>query len=253
MPATDTIPLILDESLERGKCYLIEGNLEDIIAGESIQVYMGNDTTRELITTLVFTDTTFSLPFDYTTASTFYQSLILVMNSNVKSQIEFDVTNLSLKLSPDCAQEYCSECFNLDNCGTNPTKEYLFLEWTNNDDGFGMNYTGVPLVHSLWIKGGLRNNDFPYTEDYFTTSGGTSFPVYVDAVETIELWVEDVPAYIHQALRIGVVHDEFTVNGVEYTKADGGYSPDWDTPNSLLAPVIVKLREKYQDTRNENC
>ncbi len=116
-----------------------------------------------------------------------------------------------------------------------------------------MNYTQVPLTHSLWIKGGLRNNDFPYDEDYFADSAGTDSPIYVDSVETIEMWVHDVPAYIHQALRLGVVHDSFTVNGTQYTKVAGGYSPDWDTPNSLMAPVIVKIREKYQDTKNENC
>lgn len=253
MPATEVISLIFDEPLERGKCYLLTGVLSGRVSGEHFQIRVGNDTTEEFITTIV-TNGDFSVPIDYTASSPFYKFVSLTLFSNVNDTINFDITELSLKLDPECAQEYCSECFTLDNCGTNPTKEYLYLEWTNNDDGFGMNYTGVPLIHSLWLRAGLRNEDYPYTEDYFTTSGGTHFPVYVDSVKTVELWVDDgVPAYIHDALRLGIVHDEFTVNGVEYTKGDGGYSPDWDTPNSFLAPVIVKLREKYQDTRNENC
>lgn len=247
-----TIPLILDQALERGKCYVISGNTTALGIGEDVQVRIGNETQSTLLF-LISGEGEFSEEFNYTHSSPFFQTVYFVIDTGADSDSDFDVTDVSLKLNPDCAQEYCSECFTLDNCGVAPTKEYLYLEWTNNDDGFGMNYTGVPLIHSLWIKGGLRNADYPYTEDYFTTSGGTHFPVYVDAVKTIELWVEDVPDYIHDALRLGVVHDEFTVNGVEYSKADGGYSPDWDTPNSLLAPVIVKLREKYQDTRNENC
>lgn len=252
MPVTEIVTLTFDETLERGKCYLVTGNVSGMIAGESVQVKLGNNADDELVTTIV-ADGNFSLPFDYTTSDTFFESLILTMFSNVKTSIEYDFTDLAVKLDPECAQEYCSECFSLDNCGVQPTKEYLYLEWTNNDDGFGMNYTSVPLVHSLWVKGGLRNEDYPYQEDYFSTSGGSYFPVFVDSIKTIELIVERVPAYIHDALRLGVVHDEFTVNGVKYSKVDGSYSPNWDTPNSLLSPVIVKLRESFQNTKNENC
>lgn len=246
------IPLILDEPLVRGKCYILSGTMSGRESGESALFEIGNDTTKEVLGTIV-SDGDFSLPFNYTSSSTFFQTLYIRERTGVDSDIDFDITNLALKLSEDCATEYCSECFNLDNCGTQPTKEYLFLEWNNNDDGFGMNYTSAPLTHSLWIKGGLRNADYPYQEDYFTTSGGTHFPVYVDSVKTVEMWVEDLPEYIHDALRLGVVHDNFTVNGLPYSKAEGGYSPDWDTPNSMLAPVVVKLREKFQDTKNDNC
>lgn len=246
------IPLTLDQQLERGKCYLLTGTMAGRESGESALIQIGNDTTKDLLGTLV-ADGDFSLPYSYTTSSPYAQTLYIAERTGADTDVDFQITDLALKLNPSCAEEYCSECFSLDNCGVAPTKDYLHLEWTNNDDGFGMNYTGVPLIHSLWIKGGLRNEDYPYTEDYFTTSGGTHFPVYVDSVKTIEMWVEDVPAYIHDALRLGVVHDEFTVNGVDYAKAEGGYSPDWDTPNTLLAPVIVKLREKYQNTKNENC
>lgn len=248
----ETITLILDDPLERGRCYIVSGTVTGIAADEDIQVRIGNETESELLF-LIGADGAFSEQFDYTSSSTFFKSLILVIDTGSDSDYEFDITDLALKLDPECSTEYCSECFNLDNCGVAPTKEYLYLEWTNNDDGFGMNYTSVPLVHSLWIKGGLRNADYPYQEDYFSTSGGFHFPVYVDATKTVEMIVEDVPEYIHDALRLGVVHDNFTVNGVQYSKGDGGYSPDWDTPNSLMAPVVVKLRESLQDTKNENC
>lgn len=251
MPATQIIELIT-EPLERGKCYLLTGTLSDRDSGESVQVRIGNTSVKDFLGTLV-ANGDFNISINYTSSSTFYKSVYLTLFSNISDTIDFEITNLALKLSPDCATEYCSECFDKQECDDSSSQETLYLEWTNNDDGFGMNYTSVPLVHSLWIKGGLRNADYPYDEDFFTTSGGTHFPVYVDSVKTVEMWVHDVPTYIHDALRLGVVHDEFTVNNVPYSKADGGYSPDWDTPNSLMAPVIVKLREKFQDTKNENC
>lgn len=250
--ATETIKLTLDTSLERGKCYIISGTITGIENDEDVQLRIGNDTSTELLF-LIANDGEFTVSFDYTTSSTFFQSVYLVIDTGADPTYTWTIDDLSLKLDPDCASEYCSECFNLDNCGENPNKEYLFLEWTNEDDGFGMDYTSVPLRHSLWVKGGLRNAGFPYEEDYFTTSGGNNFPVYVDSIKNIELWVEDVADYIHDALRLGVVHDHFYVNGVEYTKAQGNYEPDYDTPNSLLAPVIIKIREKFQNTKNDNC
>lgn len=249
---TETITLNLYTPLERGKCYILSGTVSNLGAGEDIIIKIGNSTSSENVF-LISADGDFSEQFDYTSSDTYFQSLILTADSGNNETFEYNITNLALKLDPECATEYCSECFDLDNCGVSNSQEYLYLEWTNNDDGFGMNYTEVPLVHSLWIKAALRNADYPYEEDYFTTSSGNHFPVYVDSVKTVEMWVHDVPEYIHDALRIGVVHDNFTVNGTQYSKSDGGYSPDWDTPNSLLAPVIVKIREKYQDTKNENC
>lgn len=245
------IELVL-EPLQRGKCYIFSGTMTDWVTGQGISVLIGNST-ETFPLGAVATNGDFTFSFYYTSSDTFYKSIYILENPLTGDPATFDIINLSVKLDPDCATEYCSECFELDNCGVSNSQEYLYLEWTNNDDGFGMNYTSVPLIHSLWIKGALRNADYPYEEDYFTTSSGTHFPVYVDSVKTVEMWVHDLPEYIHDALRIGVVHDSFTVNGREYAKADGGYSPDWDTPNSLLAPVIVKLREKFQDTKNENC
>lgn len=251
--ATETITLILDTPMERGKCYIVSGTITGIADNEDIQVRIGNSADSKLLF-LIGDDGDFEQQFDYLTSDTFFKSLILVIDTGADSTYDFEITNLAVKLDPECATTYCSECFNLDNCGVAPTKEYLSLSWTNFDDGFGMNYTAVPLTHTLWIKGGMRNADYPYpTEDIFSTSGGDSSVIYADSVKTKELWVEEVAEYIHDALRIGIIHDDFRINGVPYTKEPGSYSPDWDTPNSLLAPVIVKLREKVQDTKNDNC
>lgn len=239
------IRLILDLNLTRGKCYTVSGTASGIGAGESALIEVGNATTTDSVGT-VNADGDFSFDFNYTASATFYKSLYFIETGT------FDITNLSLKLDSDCATQYCSECFDKNDCDY--PGETLNLKWTNNTkDAFGLNYTAVPLTHTLTVKGGLRNYDYNYDEEYFNTSKGFNFPVYVDSIKQIEMWVHDVPEYIHDALRIGIVHDDFRVNNVKYTKVEGGYSPDWDTPNSLLAPVIVKLREQTQDTKNRNC
>lgn len=235
------LPLI---PLECGRCYIITGTSSGLSDPESAVLYLGNTYNTTLLGS-VSTSGDFTFSFDYT-GDVLYETLFIDESGT------FDITNLELKLSPECSEEYCSECFSLEDeqCCSG---EYLSLQWTNNDDGYGFNYTSMPLVHSLTIKGGLRNADYPYDEDYFNTSGGRFFPVYVEAVKTQEMWVERIPEYIHDALRLGVVHDEFTINGQTYSKAEGGYSPDWDTPNSFLAPVIVKVRRRTQNTKNVNC
>lgn len=248
------IRLILDNPLERGKCYRISGH----IAGNNIASFLvGNETEKiEIfqIATSPGSGADFSELFEYASDSTFFQSIYIDdISPSVPGADPVDVTEFSLTLDPSCATEYCSECFQKRECADPPNHEEIFLKWTNFDDGFGMNYTALPLVHSLWLKGGLRDDDYSYDEEYFSDSAGHNYPVYVDAIKSISMYVNPIPAYIHDALRLGVVHDEFSVNGTLYTKGDGGYSPDWDTPNSLLAPVIVKIREQTQNTKNQHC
>lgn len=237
------IPLILDLGLERGKCYTLSGTLSGLGVGEEVLFQIGNETTQhDLLQTS--SNGAFTVDFDYTTSQTFFKTLYVTETG------DFDITDFSLKLDATCQTEYCSECFKLTDCYE---CELLTLKWTNNRDAYGFNYTALPLIQTLTIKGGLRNADYPYDEEYFTSSPGSHFPVYVDSIKTIELWVHDVPTYIHDALRLGIVHSDFRIDDVNYSKADGGYSPDWDTPNSLLAPVIVKLREQFQNTKNKQC
>lgn len=241
------IRILLDTTLERGKCYKLTGSAV-VVFPEELSFYIGNETAKDLIFTIPSSPGSFELDFSYDSDDTFYQSIYVDLNGN-----DIDITDLAVTLDPECATEYCSECFQKQECPDPPNHEEMFLKWTNDDDGFGMNYTALPLVHTLWLKGGLRNDDYTYDEEYFTTSDGKNFPVYVDAIKQVSMYINDIPAYIHDALRLGIVHDEFSVNGTLYTKGDGGYSPDWDTPNSLLAPVIVKIREQIQDTKNQHC
>lgn len=231
------------QPLTVGRCYVLSGTVE-AEGASGVVFYAGNNETTYSISSPVYGDgDTISLEFTYPEGR-YYQSLFMDITGTVQ------VNDMQLLLDEECAEGYCSECYSLEECRE---PEYLTLQWTNDDDGFGINYTSLPLVHSLTVKGGLRNADYTYDEDYHNTSAGRYFPVYVDSVKMQEMWVERVPEYIHDALRLGVVHDHFTINGESYSKAEGGYSPDWNTPQSLLAPVIVKVRKRTQDTKNINC
>lgn len=246
------IRLVLDTELERGKCYTFAGT---VAANTNVIFYIGNEVQKTFLLQVTTAGAEFSFshtkdtlaPLNYTTASTLYNSLY------VEFITEGDITNLAVKLDEQCALEYCSECFKLEDCTYPSSQELVYLEWTNKDDGFGFDYTSLPLIHSVWLKGGLRDDDYTYDEEYFSTSNGRHFPVYVDAVKTQALYINEIPAYIHDAIRLGVVHDDFKINGVRFTKAEGGYNPDWNTPESLLAGVIVRVREQTQNTKNYHC
>lgn len=231
------------QPLTPGRCYVLTGTVS-ATSGDGVIFYIGNDEVNYYATAVYRAGDTISYEFDYLSTQ-YIQKIKMDLTGD-----DIEVNDLEVKLDSDCAQEYCSECFSLEEC---EEPEYLTLEWTNDDDGFGINYTSLPIVHTLTVKGGLRNADYQYDEDYHNTSAGRYFPVYVDSVKMQEMWVERVPEYIHDALRLGVVHDHFTINGQSYSKAEGGYSPDWNTPQSLLAPVIVKVRKRTQDTKNINC
>lgn len=240
-----TIQLEIGNDLEKGKCYIITGTMTNRDVGESARFEIGNDQTTDIIGTIT-ANGAFSLSFDYEADDTFYQTLYIFESG------DFDITDLALNLDESCAVQYCSECFKLNNCVAD-TPEVVYLEWTNNDNGFGINYESMPLIQSLYLTGGIRNMNYDYEEDNFIDSKNGFSVLYSSRTKLVELWIHDIPEYLHDALSAGIMHDEFTVNGVAYGKPEGGYSPDWETPQSLMAPVIVKLREKVQDTKNINC
>lgn len=232
----------LPYSLESGKCYYISGNIRILGGGDSVVVELGDGVTYDTIGTLSV-DGGFSIQFTYD-ADPVYSKIRLTRSGNPI------LYNLKLRLNSQCVDKICSECFKIDDCEP-AHREHLKLEWTNNEPGLGFIYNN--FVNSLYIVGGLRNADYAYDEETFVTADRRRFRPYTASDKTIELWIHDIPEYLHDAIAVGLVHDEFYVNGVRYFKVDGGYTPDWDTPNSLLAPCVVKISEFQRDVVNDNC
>lgn len=235
----------LTHDLEPGKCYYISGITSGIGGGESVEVELGTSPDFDSIGT-VTTNGSFSLLFSYSGSPLYTEMRITITGTGIT------VENFKLRQQQACSDTVCTECYVVTNCEP-PHREHLLLEWTNNEDGLGFNYSGMSFNQSLYIVGGLRNADYPYDEELFQDSIQQRFPIYAQSTKTKELWIHDLPEYLHDAIRVALIHDEFYIDGVRQVKMEGAYSPDWDTPNSLLAPAIVTLTEFSQDTVNDNC
>lgn len=129
----------------------------------------------------------------------------------------------------------------------------LQLEWTNDQDAFGFNYSGLSFTQSLRVDGKLWKPRFP-TEDkeVYTFSDGSKKITYARVYEEKDLTIKEAPDYIHRAIAIGINSDEFYIDNIESVFEDQEYTPTWRN-SSNLAPSNVVVKQSVQDLLNSNC
>lgn len=227
-----------------GKCYSLSGYGVRFDGGASQEIKLGDGTTFETIGTLTAAGG-FGFQFTYDGTPEYTHIQLVTVGTPA-------IVNYKINLMAQCADNICSECFRVTNCEP-PHREHLLIEYTNNEDGLGFNYSGTQFNPNFYAVAGLRNADYVYDEEIFLNSSQERYPVYTAATKTKELWIHDMPEYMHDAMRIALVHDEVYIDGVRHVKLEGSYTPDWDTPNSMLAPCVIKVAEFDQNTVNDNC
>lgn len=242
--------LYLGQKFDEDKCYTLSFSVVNYSSGD-ISLYLYNGSTLLANLGTYNADGDYTVDFDGALTA----ALLTANRLTFTTSGAFTLGNLrgiKINLDSSCVQNtLCSECYDYATCHVGAK---LDIRYSNKETGLGFNYSIFGLTRQILVRGGLRQEDFPYpTEEYFTDSRGEQFPIFVYSKETVECWIEEAPAYIHQALRLAFVHDQVFINGKEYVKEPGSYSPDWDVPNSLLAPCVIKISEKVQNTYNDNC
>lgn len=247
--------LELYPELERGKCYELCFTLDYGGSGQ-VNIYAGDTIDDTAGATLIGTanaDGSFNFDFDFPASGGEEFTYLIIEDTGTP---ESQISDLSIRLDVECADQVCTECLVKDEC--NEPCELPLLEWWNDDNGFGMEYENMVLRHSLYVWGGLRARKGNYPEDeVFTFSNGETKRLYAQVQKTYDLYLHDLPEYLHEAIMVALMHDHFqiTVNGktTEFIKSPGEYSPDYDIPESLFAGIIIPLYEKTQDLYNRNC
>lgn len=129
----------------------------------------------------------------------------------------------------------------------------ILLEWTNDENAFGFNYTDFVFTQALRVSAKLRNTTSEKVNKVnFTNSQGEKKILFSQTFRAEELKIDEMPEYLHRALDIGVEHDTFTINTVAYINEEDEYEPRWRN-SSLLAPVTVSVKKKVQFLENNNC
>lgn len=126
------------------------------------------------------------------------------------------------------------------------------LTWTNGNNAFGFNYTDFTFVQLLRLPDSVkRNAKYPEESNRPTFSDGSRATTYGKSVKIEEVQTEFLPEWIHDALRLGLIHQTFKIDDVEYVKQEGDYEPIWN--ESLDAPVIVEVGKASQVAANKEC
>lgn len=127
------------------------------------------------------------------------------------------------------------------------------LTWTNGNNAFGFNYTDFTFVQVLRLVDSIKRNA-KYSEESNRPefSNGSRATSYGKSVKVEEVQTEALPEWVHDALRLGVIHQTLTVDAVEYVKQEGDYEPIWDR-SSVDAPVILEMAKASQVAANKEC
>jgi hypothetical protein len=125
------------------------------------------------------------------------------------------------------------------------------LTWSNNDTAFGFDFT-EDFTQSLRVNSKMWQPSYKKTKEVFEDSQG-NLSILRSSTKKVELLtVSEMPQYLHDALAIGVEHDNFSIDGIPYVVEDEEYTPSW-RKSSQLAPVEISVIKKTQSLVNENC
>lgn len=145
--------------------------------------------------------------------------------------------------------EYISDCIELKlthDCT-------ILLSWYNNETAFGLEYSNLSYTQYLRVEAKKWKPSYGKEEKKtFVDSAGNRKVLYSRTKKEELLTIAEMPEYLHDALAIGVEHDNFTIDGVSYVCEEDELIPEWRNSSSL-APVEVAVIKKSQNLINSNC
>lgn len=129
----------------------------------------------------------------------------------------------------------------------------ILLQWYNNENTGGFNYTDLNFTQSLRVVAKQRNVfGKSVKRDVFRFSDGSKKILYAEKDQEYILVIREIPTYLHQALMLGCDYDHFLIDGVEYFVDQEDYQPKWRN-SSELAPIELTVTLKRGAFINTNC
>ena len=127
------------------------------------------------------------------------------------------------------------------------------LEWGGTSNAFDFNYSTLDYSQSLRVEAKLHRPSYAFDRnEIFRDSKGTRILNYIRQDRAKTLTIAEMPEYCHNALSLGIKHDEFTIDGADYVCEDDDYSPSW-RKSSESAPVEIEVKKQDQNLVNSNC
>lgn len=89
-------------------------------------------------------------------------------------------------------------------------------------------------------------------DDIFKDSLGNREILYASSEPIYELLIDEVPEYIHNALRLAKKHDSFQIEGVSYFPTTKNHEPEWRN-DSKFAQVRIDITKTNGQSTRSNC
>lgn len=177
------------------------------------------------------------------------ESIVTASGDNIQYAIDWtDIAAGCYKIHySDLGIDYESDCFTL--ALEHPCT--ILLSWQNDENAYGFDYSTLDFTQNLRVNAKLWHPTYPKEKNVFKDNAGVRYIIKSETSKESTLTVGEMPEYLHDALGIGIEHDEFLIDGVKYTNEETEYSPTW-RKSSQLAPVEIAVI-KDQDLRNSNC
>jgi len=257
---TGNIGATLDSPVLSNRCYNLEftlsGTSEDspgtwdfIVTIDGQTIYQIDSAT---FTSLGNADGTWTAQFTGISGDAF--------NIHASNDSNFTLSDVSVKIAPECNIKMCSECISL-KADHGCDGEVIKIVSTNDNDFLLSN--NQYLDFTFWadwevqvlVFGRLDMDSFPYPmENVFKFSDGDKSTQYIDSEEVKELMIQRIPPFMHRAMRLALVMDNVQVDGERVSKVPSPYEPDKaDYSESKLTPVLVQVTPYNQRDINKLC
>jgi hypothetical protein len=176
------------------------------------------------------------------------ESIVSASGNNIQYDIDWsEIEEGCYKVYFSQGIDYVSDCIDLKlshGCT-------LLLSWTNDENAFGFNYEDLSFQPQLRVKAKLWQPNYTKEKDVFKDNAGNRTILRSETSKDELLTVSEMPEYLHDALAIGVEHDDFYIDSLKYTNEETEYTPKW-RKSSQLAPVeVVVIKDQF--LRNNNC
>lgn len=126
------------------------------------------------------------------------------------------------------------------------------LTWSNDEDAYAFDYANLNFAPSLRVSGKLWMPKWAKDKEVFKDSIGNRTILRSDTSKIEILTINEAPEYIHSAIAVGMEHDTFEIDAIQYVVEDSEYDPKW-RKSSHLAPSEINVIKKNQNLVNENC
>jgi len=173
--------------------------------------------------------------------------IMTVYKSNIKVDLPWDFPDNTYYVEiNDSILQYKSECFRVGD-----HKCTLLLSWTNNDNGFGLDYEILEQINSSRVDGKLWHVKPDSEKTFFKYSNGEESLIYSETNLNQDLTIKALPEYLVKALGVGTAHDMFKIDGEQYIVPEN-IETSW-RKSSQTTSVLMTVRKKTNNLINRNC